>query len=222
LLHHQLLDRGTAARRSRRWRSDPAQGGQSLVEFALVWPIFVVTLMAIVEFGFAFHSMLSINYASRNAALLGAEAGEAAGADCIILESVEDDVTAPLDPQRITSVEIFRSDQNGAQMGSSVNRWTRTGSTTCNLTGAVSITVPYSRQSNGYREGSPPVGDRCDVLAGCGVGHAGLDTIGVRIGYDHAWVTPLAGATGLLGGGTMAGSGWTFEKANAMRMEPIE
>ncbi len=195
--------------------------GQAVTEFALVWPIFVVLLMAMVEFGFAFHSLLTINYASRNAALLGAEAGDAAGADCIILDSVEQDVTPPLDPVRIQSVEIFRSDQNGAQIGTSVNTWTRTGTTTCTLLGGTTLTVPYSRTTNGYPEGSPPTGGRCNILAGCPGGHNGLDTIGVRISYDHAWVTPMAGAASLLGGAGATTTGWTFFQSNMMRMEPI-
>jgi Flp pilus assembly protein TadG len=52
-------------------------------------------VMATIEFGIAFNGVLDVNYASRNAALLAAEAGNSAGADCVILESIETDIDTP-------------------------------------------------------------------------------------------------------------------------------
>ena len=78
-----------SVRRSRGWRRrtcgpcpDSAavrhgDTGQSLVEFALVIPIFLVLLMAVIEFAFLMNGQLSINYATRDAALIAAEAGNA-------------------------------------------------------------------------------------------------------------------------------------------------
>ena len=39
--------------------------GQSLVEFALVFPIFFILLLGIIEFAFVFNAMLAVNFASR-------------------------------------------------------------------------------------------------------------------------------------------------------------
>ena len=58
------------------------QKGQSLVEFALVFPLFIVLLLSIIEFMFLFNAQLSLNYATRDAALVAAEAGARPDADC--------------------------------------------------------------------------------------------------------------------------------------------
>lgn len=205
-MRHAQLKLG--ARRRRR------ESGQTLVEFALVFPIFLFLLLAIIEFAFVFSAVLGISYASRNAALIAAEAGNATPADCIILDAVDRSVSAPADRNRITKVDIYWADTNGATIGSNVNTFTRGGSYACTLPDLTTMTVPYTRTANGY-----PPSDRCNVLAGaaggCVAGHTSLDTIGVKITYQHTWVTPLAG----LGG--PGGSGLSVTQSNAMRMEPI-
>jgi len=45
--------------------------GQSMVEFALILPLLVLLLMAILEFGNIFHSYLLITYSSREGARMG-------------------------------------------------------------------------------------------------------------------------------------------------------
>ena len=80
--------------------------GQSLVEFALVFPIFFVLLMSLIEFGLVFNALLSINFATRDASLIAAEAGNAVGADCIILKKVENSIGAPANKAQIQTVEI--------------------------------------------------------------------------------------------------------------------
>ncbi len=197
--------------------SPPTHGGrgQTLVEFALVVPLFLVVMLAIVEFAFVFNAVLATNFASRTAALAAAEAGNDTGADCVILRGVEREVGAPADKSRITAVRIYRSDTNGKQMGSAVNVYTRTGSTTCDLIDGTTVTVPYKISGTpGY-----PASDRCNVLLGCPAGpsgsHPGLDTIGVDVQYSHQWRTPL---NNFLPG---SGSGYIFDRSNAMRMEPV-
>lgn len=46
--------------------------GQSIVEFALVIPLLLIFVMAIIEFGFMFNAYLTISSASREGARLGA------------------------------------------------------------------------------------------------------------------------------------------------------
>ncbi len=195
---------GAAARRR------PA--GQALVEFALVFPIMITMIMGILEFAFVFNALLSVGFATRDAALVAAEAGNASGADCAILKQIEVDVTAPADRSRITQVVIYRSDQNGAVVGGQQNLYSRTGSTTCTMPDNTTVTVPYSASSRTYLEAN-----RCNVLAGCPAMGSGrtLDTIGVKITYQHTWVTPLSNLVSLNGTGT------TIVQSNAMRMEPV-
>lgn len=189
------------------------QKGQSLVEFALVFPIFFVLLMGLIEFGLVFNALLSINFASRDASLIAAEAGNAAGSDCIILKKVEDAIGAPSSTTKVTEVRIYLADKNGLQKGGQVQVYNRTGTSTCTLPDATTISVPYTLATGGY-----PVADRCNVQGGC-PGLPGsptsVDTIGVRVTYHYTWFTPMGTFIGL------GATDYTMVESNAMRMEPI-
>jgi Flp pilus assembly protein TadG len=60
-------------RRSR--RRGKKQRGQSLVEFALIAPLFLLLVFGIVDFGIAFYSWITITNAAREGARLGAVQG---------------------------------------------------------------------------------------------------------------------------------------------------
>jgi Flp pilus assembly protein TadG len=193
----------------RRRHSDRTRG-QSLVEFALIFPLFFTLFLGIIEFSFAFNAILSVNFASRNAALAAAEAGTNIGGDCVILASVERDVTAPANAAHISKIEVYRAKSNGDPYSpAEITRFTRTGSLTCTMPDGSSATVPYQRTLNAY-----PEANRCNILAGCGGTHTTIDHIGIRIYYTHSYVTPLETFVG-------TGSGFSFDRANVMRMEPI-
>ena len=172
-------------------------------------PLFLTILLAIIEFGFAFNSVLAVNFASRTAALTAAEGGDAEGTDCLVLRAIEGDIGAPADRTRIGVVEIFRADKNGDRIGDPTIYTRNGGSTTCVYAGGVSVPVPYTLTADGYAEA-----DRCNTLAGCEDGRT-LDQVGVRIGYTHVWVTPLRNFVGGNPGG------FTFDRSNATRMEPV-
>jgi Flp pilus assembly protein TadG len=183
--------------------------GQSLVEFALAIPIFFALLIGLIEFGFALNAVLSANYATREASLIAAEAGNTAGADCVILKMVEDRVTAPADRRLISQVRIYKATASGGIVAGKVNTYARTGTLNC-LVGSTSFTLPYQLQgAAGYPETT-----RCNVAGGC-AGTTSVDHIGVELTYLHTWKT---GAPGIIG---MSGPGYTIVKSNAMRMEPI-
>jgi len=210
--------------------------GQALVEFALVIPIFLVAFMGVIEFGFLLNGQLSINYATRDAALIAAEAGNAAGTDqngndvggdCVILQKIEQDVTAPANPANITQVQIFWTDAYGNFLDTSgnvttagsgtqaVNTYARTGSTTCTFADATTLTVPYTLLGAPRYPGSARCNDIKGSQALCLAGHPGLDTIAVQVTYHDTWRTPLHNFIGLLG------DGWTLTQSNEMRMEPV-
>lgn len=208
-----LMTPGLATRRRRR--------GQSLVEFALVFPLFILLVMSVVEFAFAFNANLAIAFASRDAALVGAEAGDSLGGDLAIIQAVLDDVGPPADRNMVTSVEIFWADQNGNYKNadsSLANLWLHGGSTSYTYPDGSVLTVPFTRNTNGYPENT-----RCNIVAGCGGSHMpSVDTIGVRVAYQYTWKTPLKGLVGLAGNGpAWSGTGWNFARSNAMRMEPV-
>jgi hypothetical protein len=207
---------GLSARRRR-------TGGQSLVEFALVFPLFILLVMSVIEFAFAFNASLAIAFASRDAALVAAEAGDGLGSDCAIIQAVINDVGAPADPAKVTQVEIYWADQNGNYKNGDAslrNLWDRTSGPpkTCDYPDGSQIVIPFSLTSEGYKEDT-----RCNVVAGCGGSHMpSVDTIGVRVNYQYTWKTPIKGLVGLAGNGPVwSGAGWNFARSNAMRMEPV-
>ena len=205
-----------------RCNPDVRAAGQSLVEFALVLPLLLVLVVGVLEFGFLLNANLSISYATRDAALVAAEAGDNSGADCLILKKIEDDITPPADDAAIQGVQIYWSDQNGNVLSGAINSYTRSGSTTCNVNGT-NVTVPYSASGPLLY----PAADRCNVIlgTGCASGHTGLDTIGVKLTYQYGWHTPLRCLVSFLGkgnGGCWSNiAGWTLVSSNAMRMEPV-
>lgn len=193
------------------------ESGQTLVEFALVFPLFFMLTLALIEFTFVFSGMLGMAAATRDAALIAAEAGNAADADCAILQAVDQAVGAPADDNKIQNVVIYRADRNGVEIPGENSAYTRGGTTTCTLLSGATVSVPYTLGTAGY-----PPSSRCNVLngSGCLPGRTGLDTIGVRVTYLHAWVTPLGGFPGP-GFGGQGGTGFSLSQSNSMRMEPI-
>jgi len=93
---------------------DRSGAGQALVEFALIFPLFMALTLFIIEFAFVFSALLGVNYASRNGALMAAEAGNDVLADCVILQEVEKSMGAPGNKVNIQTVTIYRSDQSGS------------------------------------------------------------------------------------------------------------
>ncbi len=214
----------------RRADSRPASRGQTLVEFALVFPIFLTLLLSLIEFAFLFNAILSVQFATQNAAVIAAEIGDAPGmpgklpvADCAILQEVERDVIAPAQRSQIGTVDIIWADAAGVSKGggtSTTTTYVRSGSSNCDFPDGTSSTVPYGGPSpNNY----PPIA-RCNFLtpsvsscpATAGLSHTGgPDFITVRITYTHRLTTPLGRFIQSTGGLV------TFSRANTVRMEPI-
>jgi Flp pilus assembly protein TadG len=189
-----------------RRRLGAPERGQAIVEFALLFPVFMALLFGMIEFAFLFNAELSLNYATRDAALIAAEAGNNANADCLILQQVDADLNSPTAEANVITVHIFSATEGGQQLASPKEQtYTRGGATTCG-----SITVPYSIGTTNY-----PYGIRCSDLdrTTCSAGftgpsNTGVDIIGVRIDYTYHFLTPMGTTT-------------TMSVSNAMRMEPI-
>ena len=186
--------------------------GVTLVEFAIVLPIFISTLFALIEFSVAFNAVLTINRASQAGALIAGQAGNNPDADCVILSRVDQELSAPIDKSAVQQVKIFRASSTGSTILAS-STYTRSGSTDCG-----SYSVPYSASSNGY-----PPDQRCNILSGCSAmspARTTVDKIGVQITYQYNGVTPLRSVLTFLGG-SGSGYSWTFAKQNESRMEPV-
>lgn len=178
-------------------------------------PVLMLMVTGIIEFALAFNSSLGINRASQDAALVAAEAGNLPGADCMILTKIEQDISAPIDRNEITGVNIQRTNPSGTTVFAE-NRYVRGGVTNCILADGTPITVPYTATSSGY-----PVSQRCSVLSGCPTmtpARTTVDTIGVQITLRYHLRTPLSAVMGMFGGGTDGTMDFTMR--NAFRMEP--
>jgi len=181
--------------------------GQAIVEVALILPLLVFLIVGTIEFSLLLNARNTVSFASRDGSMLAAEGGSRAGTDCVVLQTIERDLVAPASAIKVTRIKVYWSDQNGDEIGSNHNLYTRSGSTTCDYGDGTSITVPYSLTTASYIEDI-----RCDVLAGCGGSHTSLDTIGVEITYVHLWLTSFGRITG--------GTGLTFNVSNTTRIEP--
>ena len=195
--------------RWKRGRGRDGERGQSLVEFALIFPIFILLLIGLIEFSVVFSIILNVNYASRDAALMAAEVGDASGADCLILQRLDSALNGATSHDQILSIRIIWADANGNELAADV--YTEGGTTNCILGDGSNLSVPYTAGAQNYPEAS-----RCTILVGCGGAHAGgLDTIGVTIEYHHDWITPLPNLV------SVPATGLTFTRSNTMRMEPV-
>jgi hypothetical protein len=151
--------------------------------------------MGVIEFGFLYNNLLTVQFSARQGVSAAAQAGGVDGADCSILNAIEVALATPVDRTDIDRVEIFRSDTNGDPIGSELNVYTRGGTLTCVGTDD----QPYTLSGS---EGYPQV-TRKDSLA------EGLDIVGVRIHYDYHAITPVG-----------AGRTWDLTDAATLRMEP--
>ncbi len=197
------------------------ESGQTLVEFSMVIPFVVILLMALLEVALALNASLAVNRASQQGAHLAATAGSTQGADCMILNSIEQDLGAPNKPDAISKVVIERTALAG-NTSFGAQEWARSGSTDCIMPDGTDTAVPYTLIAAGY-----PESQRCSVLQGCPSmtpARSTVDNIGVAISYRHDWITPLNGALDLIassgGGGGGGGGGWDFQQRNIFRIEP--
>jgi len=192
--------------------------GQSLVEFALVLPVFIILLLGVVEFAFMFAATLSVNFATRNSSLIAAEAGNASLADCKILQQLGRSISAPQDITQVQSVTIFRATETGQPVPGVADTYTYGGSLSCPFPSGT-VTLPYTSTTSTY----PPT-SRCNTLAGCLVNgtpstYVPLDSIGVRVVYRYRYHTGLPGLLPFLPG---SGAGYVdLTWSNVMRMEPV-
>ncbi len=178
----------------RKRRDGTGQDGQSLVEFALVVPIFVALLMGLLEYGFLYNNILTVQYASRQGVSVAAEAGALDGADCYVLKAVEAALQSPTNRTSVEAVEVFESDADGVAIPGRVNRYVRFGTLDC-----PGGNQPYSLVGEeGY-----PQALRGDSLSG------GLDLVGVHIDYTYYGITPIG-----------AGRSWSVSDGSTLRMEP--
>ena len=184
----------TPQRADRRSRSR----GQSLVEFSVSVPVFVMLLFGMLEFGFAFSHNLTLEYSTREGARTGAALGPGTpnvpcarvpgtpGVDDQIIAAVQRVLTSPgspVDINQISQVRIYRAktDTSGDQNGSQANIWVPGVGTTVD-----GVPLVFTEQSVGWNACSRDNG-------------SSPDSLGVSVVYSYRLVSPLGVFLGMTG-----------------------
>ena len=179
------LQRGHAARE----RAD----GQGLVEFALTLPIFMALMTGVLEFGFLYNNILTVQYASRQ----GVSAAARRWRGRRRLHHPQGGRECPDGPHRPFSGHDHRDLRGRCEWRSGPWRHQHLhafGRLDC----PGDDTQPYTLVgTEGYAQQ-----DRKDSIA------EGVDVVGVRIGYTYAGITPLG-----------SGRTWTVSDGASLRME---
>ncbi len=202
---------------SRRVSSRRDERGQSLVEYAMSVPIFLLILLGVLEFGFAFSHHLTTEYATREGARTGAALNN--GTDQIACNGIDDD---NVDNQVIAAVQRVLTG-SGSQISLAdveeihIFKATSTGAETS----AVNVWVPgtSSRSVGGQpllftesRHGWDACGNsRDNVSSGT---FDPVDSIGVSIKYTYRFITPLGSLMGIVGAATLPMSDHTVMALN--------
>ena len=170
--------------------------GQSMVEFALILPVFLLVLMGMLEFGIAFDHRNAMAYAVREGARVGASLGnggaQPAGVDPAILVAVQRGLTDPILIENITSIEIYQADTAGQPVAGKIDS--------------------YDRAGNPVASPGWPATSRVPGLNG--------DSIGVRVVYDFHPATPLGTMVGFFVNGNPPYTTIRMTDATVMKIEP--
>ncbi len=211
--------------RSRGRRRIPRQRGQGLVEFALFVPLFLLLLFTMLDFGFALYTNLTIDYASREGARVGAAlaAGNSlnpcAEIDNHVIAAVQRvlqsaGITVRLDNSDATKsgvnwIRIYNAtaypDGSGYTVGGNYNQWTYSagGGPTVDGT-ALDFVGPGT-----------PSWNACSRSNG-----SNPDKIGVAINYRYTWTTPLLSIFKLIGSGGSFLTNLTFLDKTVINLNP--
>ena len=183
-------------RRRGRATGPTGRQGQSLVEYAATVPVFLLILLGLLEFGFAFSHHLTMEYASREGARVGSALAN--GTDAFPCANVDDQVVAAvqrvlvaagsqIDLDQINEIRIYQANNADGNEGSAANIWRRGNGPT--IPGE-SQPLKFARASGNW--------SACSRLNG-----ANPDSIGVSVSYTYRFVTPLASLMRLSGAGQL-------------------
>ena len=170
--------------------------GQSLVEFSVAVPVFVMMLFGMLEFGFAFSHNLTLEYATREGARTGAALGpgtatvpcapDASGTSPVdqqIIAAAQRVLTSPgspVDVSRVSQITIYQSNATGGQAGP-VNVWVPGAGPTVD-----GVALKFRQSSVGWSACSRDNGST-------------PDSIGIWLTYSYRLISPLGVFLGMVG-----------------------
>jgi hypothetical protein len=203
------------------------QRGQSLVEFAILLPSFLLILSGILDFGLAFNQDLTVAAASREAArtasilvngggTFGCGTGQspnAATVDPQIVAAVSRVLLAPgsgLDITKVTAIRIFAPTATGAEAGP-VNIWTYTGANTGPTVDGQKLSFSPPKSGGTFAA--------CSRTSTRPTPTSAAPSIGVTVHYTYTFVTFLGGLAATLGQGNPPGLG--LSETTIMQNNPV-
>lgn len=183
---HSVSARRGAASRVARAATSPRARGQSLVEFALILPVFIVIIMGVVEYSLINASIGAFNFAAQDAARYSAiigptNPGVAAPYDQTDLDMFSQVIvprTSGLVMANIVTVEVFKANEGGS----------------CFIPGSGPGAFPCGGDNNIYTASTNswsvawPDNARGDQLVSA-------DYLGVRIAYEYTYLTAFFATT---------------------------
>lgn len=200
-----------------------AERGQGLVEFSLMVPAFLLILLGMLEFGFAFNHNLTLNLATREGARAGAAMADgsqidtscgagttitAANVDPLVIAAVQRVLESPgsmIDISQVQSITIYEVLYNGTATGLS-NVWNRTvGAGPAVPCVSPTQKLDFSPGTSGWPASSRTLG-------------ATPDSIGVSITYTYQFRSPLGSILRFFGGSGAASL--TMTDKTVMALQP--
>ena len=183
-------------------------------------PVFLMLLLGILEFGMAFDHLITVNYATREGARVGAALVNGGGAlgcgtgkspnaavvDAQIIAAVERVLTSPgsqVALDRVAQIRIYQATSAGGE-SASLNVWTYTPGAGPVVDGNP---VDFSVSTSAWT-----VCSRVNTLP--------APSIGVSIRYRYAFATPLAAIFSFFGGGGQ--TGLDVSDRSIMAMNPTQ
>lgn len=180
--------------------------GQSLVEFTLIIPLFLLILFGMIEFGFIFTHDLTVEYATREGARAGAALANGADplgcggsswqkVDPLVVAAVERVLQSPGSQVVISNVSkivIFKADPTtGANAGTYQDIWTYSPGN-----------GPVPQGSTDHLNFVDSSYSGSDAWKACSRSNAlpTPDSIGVSLTYTYTFQTPLAAIVRFFGG----------------------
>jgi Flp pilus assembly protein TadG len=206
------------------------QAGQGLVEFAVLVPVFLLILLGVLEFGFAFNHNMTLEYATREGARAGSAAANGtmkdsscvdsvtgvarpfgpADVDPLVIAAVQRILKSPgtmVDISQVANITIYQAMADGTPVAGTSNVWPRTIGTGANVpcvypAQKMDFSAPSSPQwsASGRDNGSTP------------------DSIGVSISYTYQFRSALGGILRFFGGSGAASL--TMTDRTVMALEP--
>lgn len=165
--------------------------GQAMVEFAFIIPVLMLVLMTVLEFGFVFSHHVTMEYATREGARMGAALAN--GSVTFACKDVDDQVVAAvqrvltasgsqIDINQIGEIRIYKSDAAGHEQGP-VNVW------------ALGKGPKVDGEQLLFKQQSA----NWDACSRNNAGFGATDSIGISVAYRYRYVTPLGNLLGLVG-----------------------